>query len=399
MSCSFHAAWAAEGERALSFLAFLSIRPAPQAHPGGVTAAENTLLWVWWLRTERSRSAWTSLRAAAALLPIIPSHTDCWMLSVLQSQPPNDMVKKELDMSCLLPSSAVFPLWSWQTSLLWSTHPELYVKNKGDSSSRTLRHVTGVLDEDTSVQRPCPPPHTIPECILTKASLFWCYWYQFAALWRETHHNLMVVLSPYSPLKCHMWTSRSCWQSRGILNQRAHVFLASGFFLWAQNHLLRSWCCCASAKFSPCCSFKYLPGFLNILAIASLVTAREFWKNCLKVEKQESIPNAAKETFLLQEVKEETDERFSWTLIPLGLQQDVRRHQFSCLIFAFCEPMETKKVFKVSQAVSQNPVSTRGCAVSGVGALFMRQSFPASTAGDPEEGGKISMFYVFKEAC
>lgn len=61
--------------------------------------------------------------------------------------------------------------------------------------------------------------------------------------------------------------------------------------------------------------------------------------------------------------------------------------------------METTKVFKVSQAVSQNPVSTRGRAVSGVGALFMRQSFPASTAGGPEEGGKRSMIYVFKEAC
>lgn len=286
MGCSFHAAWAVDGERALSFLTFLFIRPAPPAHPGGETAAENPLLWVGWLRTERSQSAWTSLIAAAAPLPIIPSHTDCWMLSVLQSQPANDMVKKELDMSCLLPSSAVLPLWSWQTSLLWSTYPELYEKNKGDSSSRTLRRVTGVLDEDTGVQRPCPLPHTIPKCILTKASFFWCWWYQFAALWWQTHYNLMVVLSPYSPLKCHMWTSRSCWQSRGILSQRAHVFLASGFFLWAQNLLLRSWCCCASAKFSPCCSFKCLPGFLNILAIVSLVTSRKVWKNFLKVEKQ-----------------------------------------------------------------------------------------------------------------
>lgn len=206
----------------------------------------------------------------------------------------------------------------------------------------------------------------------------------------------MVVLSPYSPLKCHMWTSRSCWQSRGIPNQRVHMFLASGFFLCAQNLLLRSWCCCVSAKFSPCCSFKYLPGFLNILAIASLVTAREVWKNCLKVEKQESIPNAAKETFFLQEVKEETDEKFSWTLITLGLQQDVRRHLFSCLIFAFCEPMETKKVFKVSQAVSQNPVSTRGVQSQVLGHCSWDNPFlPALLVGQ-RKGGREAWFMCLK---
>lgn len=48
-----------------------------------------------------------------------------------------------------------------------------------------------------------------------------------------------------------------------------------------------------------------------MLAIASVLTAREVWKNCLKEEKQESIPNAAKETFMFQEVKEETNGRFS----------------------------------------------------------------------------------------
>lgn len=84
-------------------------------------------------------------------------------------------------------------------------HIHNFMKNKGDSSSRTLSHVTGLLEEDTSVQRPCPLPHTIPECILMKASFCWCYWYGFAGLWWPTHYNLMVVLSPDNLPKCHIW--------------------------------------------------------------------------------------------------------------------------------------------------------------------------------------------------
>lgn len=207
MSFLIHAAWAVEDERALSFfLAFFSIRPPAQGHPrGDVTAAENPLLWVWWLRTERSQSAWTSLIPAAALLPIIPSHTDCWMLSVLQSQPPDNMVKEELDLSLFFAKfSCVLSLVLAGLIAVINISTTLW-KNKGDSSSRTLSHVTGLLEEDTSVQRPCPLPHTIPECILMKASFCWCYWYRFAGLWWPTHYNLMVVLSPDNLPKCHMW--------------------------------------------------------------------------------------------------------------------------------------------------------------------------------------------------
>lgn len=60
----------------------------------------------------------------------------------------------------------------------------------------------------------------------------------------------------------------------------------------------------------------------------------QFGKGCWEEEKKECIPDAANETFVLQEVKGEMYENFPETLVALTLQQDARRHLSSCLIVA-----------------------------------------------------------------
>lgn len=84
------------------------------------------------------------------------------MLCTLQSQPPNDMVKKELDMNCFSSSSARSVVLAGPIAMMFIPN-FMKTRELSDSFPRALHHSIGLLEENTNLQRETllPSPHHI----------------------------------------------------------------------------------------------------------------------------------------------------------------------------------------------------------------------------------------------
>lgn len=142
-------------------------------------------------------------------------------------------------------------------------------REMSNSFPRTISHAIGLLEENISLQRPFPTASLNVCLISAEAPFHWCK-FDAGLCWPD--HNLMVILSPEMFLNVTSDTSRPRCQSRGHMGSWCQGFCSE----------LRT-TCSDSAGVGLCgsfphCSCKYLPGFLNILAIASLLTALK-WRS------------------------------------------------------------------------------------------------------------------------